>query len=335
MVLLIREGFEALFSDVRTIREHLATFAVEHAETPMIGRTHHVHATPITFGLKAATWVDEIDSHVERLKSLEERLFVVQFFGATGTLASLGEDGLAVQAALADDLDLSVPETPWFAARDRFAELLQVLAVVSKTLSKIARQILLLNRSEIGELGEPIPAGEVGSSTMPHKQNPMRSETIIALATLVSVHAGVMTDLMEGYDERDYATWLVEFAILPETFLYASRITANAVTVLGNLDVNEESMAENPLLNGELVTSEAVMMRLGADVGRASAHEIVYENAMAAIEGEETFSAVLCPDKRVTAHLSDDEIDRFTAPESYIGVSSRIIDSLLSSDDEV
>lgn len=330
MVLQIREGYRALLDDLKEVRAALYALTKAHRDTPAIGRTHHVHAIPITFGLKTATWLDEVDRHVERLEALAERLFVVEFFGATGTLASLGEDGERVQAELADELDLSLPDVAWFASRDRFAELLGVLAQAATTLGKIANQILMLNRPEIGEVHEPIPAGEIGSSTMPHKRNPMRSETTVALARLVRANAAVMTELMDGYDERDFSTWLAEFAVVPETFLYASRITANTVTVLEDLAVDPDAMQRNLEHYGGLVASEAVMMRLAEDVGRQVAHEIVYENAMAAISGDRSFVDYLRADDRVTEHLSGEELERVTDATRYTGRSTALVDRVLA-----
>lgn len=330
MVLQIREGYRVMRRDLVEIRSILRELTDEYQETPAIGRTHHVHAIPITFGLKTATWLDEVDRHLERLDSLADRLFAVQYFGATGTLASLDSDGEAVQIELAEELDLELPDVAWFASRDRFAELCQVLGLIATSLSKIANQVLMLNRPEIDEVNEPIPDGEIGSSTMPHKRNPMRSETTVALARLVRANTGVMTELMDGYDERDFATWLAEFAIIPEIFLYTSRITANTITVLDGLAVNSESMAENLNHFGGLVASEAVMMQLADDAGRQVAHEVVYENAMAAIGGNRSFLECLRDDERVTKHLSDDELERLTDPTEYTGLSAEFADRVLS-----
>jgi 3-carboxy-cis,cis-muconate cycloisomerase len=175
MVLLVREGFAIIERDLRAVCEALADLAAEHEETPIIGRTHHVHAIPMTFGLKAATWLDEVNRGLDRLAELRERLFVVEFFGAVGTLASLGDSGPEVQEYFAAELDLAIPNTAWFAARDRFAELTNVFATIAGSLAKVARNVLLLGREEIREVAEHIPVESVGSSTMPHKENPVRS----------------------------------------------------------------------------------------------------------------------------------------------------------------
>lgn len=325
MLLQLRGAHELLVDDLREVEGILAELAEDHAETPMIGRTHYVHATPITFGLKAATWLDELHRHRRRLEELSDRLFVLQFFGATGTLASLDEGGEEVQAYLAEELDMGVPNVAWFVSRDRFAEFANVLGMVATTIGRIAGQILASNRPEMGELEEPIPEGEIGSSTMPHKRNPVRSETTVGLARLARAHAATMTELMTGLDERDFSTWLMEFAVLPELCLYTARALANAEEVLGDLTVDAEAMAENLGRFDALVTSEAVMMRLAEEVGRQTAHEIVHESAMAALDGDGDFRELLAADDRVAAHLSPEELAELTDPEEYTGYADRFV----------
>lgn len=324
LLLQLREGCDVIRRDLEEIKVTLADLAEEYAETPMIGRTHHVHATPITFGLKVATWLDELDRHLERLDELRERVFVIQFFGATGTLASVGDPGLEVQEHLADELDLAVPDAAWYTARDRFAELLSALAMMAGLFGRIAQQVLLLNRPEFQEVHEPIPEGEVGSSTMPHKRNPVKSEETLALSRLVRGNAAIMNQLLLGFDERDASAWFAEFAIVPETVLYVSRMLAYTREILDGLVVNPDEMASNLELYGSLVTSEAVMMELADAVGRQTAHDIVYESAMRAIHEDVSFEECLREDERVTGALTDAEIERVTDPTAYTGLADRI-----------
>jgi 3-carboxy-cis,cis-muconate cycloisomerase len=324
-LLQCREGLGIVRRDLRAIRTALAELATEHAETPMIGRTHHVHALPMTFGLKAATWLDEVDRHLDRLDDLEERLFDLQFFAAVGTLSSLGEDGLAVQEALAAELDLGVPDVAWYAARDRIAELVTTLAMVAATLGKISSQVLLYGRPEVGEIAEPVPEGEVGSSTMPHKRNPVRSEESQMLSRLVRSHAGVALEAMGGgYDERDASTWFTEMAVVPEAFLYTSRALSYVHEVLSGLVVDPEAMAENLHHHGGLVASEAVMMALADEVGRQTAHDLLLGIAGEALRTDRSFADCLRDDDRVTAALSDEQIERLTDPTAYTGLSARL-----------
>lgn len=324
MLLLCKEGLSAVRRDLESIATVLEDLAEAHAETPMIGRTHQVHAIPITFGLKLATWLDEINRHRERLDQMEERLSVVQFFGATGTLASLGEDGFDVQERFAEELDLEVPNTAWFSSRDRFAELMHVVEMISSTLGKVAKNVLMLNREEIGEVTEHVPEGIIGSSTMPHKKNPVQSERNVGLAAIVRGHAGVMQDVTEGFDQRDAGRWYAEYAVVPEAFTYLGSQLRNAENVLSELTVNPENMERNLRHHDGLVTSEAVMMALAKEVGRQTAHEVVHESAIEALYGDREFPDLLKEDDRVTGVLSESEIDTLTDPTEYTGLAARI-----------
>ena len=324
MILLVRDGIELLQAELSTIKSSLAELAEEHAETPMMGRTHHVHALPITFGLKAADWLDELSRGIDRLEQATERVLVIESFGAVGSLASLGEDGLAVQERFAEELDLAVPNTAWFAARDRFYELLNTFATIGGTLSRISRQVLMLNREEIGELSEPIPEGAVGSSTMPHKRNPVMSERTVGLGALLKGHASTMGALVENYDERDAGLWYAEYAIVPEAFLYLHRALYNVRDTLADLGVHADAMRENMNIHGGLVTSEAVMMGLADAVGRVTAHDIVYDAAMETYESDKTFEEILMEDERVAEALTPEELAALTDPANYTGVSDQI-----------
>jgi 3-carboxy-cis,cis-muconate cycloisomerase len=324
MVLLMREGLDLLFEEVERVRSELQALAVEHAETPMMGRTHHVHALPITFGLKAATWLDELDRDLDRLEAAADRALVVEFFGAVGSLASLGEDGLEVQERLADELDLDVPNTAWYASRDRTLELLNTFATLGGTLAKIGRNVLVLNREEIGELKEPIPEGMVGSSTMPHKRNPVKSERTVGLAALLRGHANAMTSLVEAHDERDAGLWYGEYALVPEAFLYLHRALRNTAETLEGLSVEVEAMRENMDLHDGLPTSEAVMMALAEHVGRQTAHDLVYDAAMEAATSDRGFEDCLLDDERIAEALSAEEVAQLTDPANYTGVSDTI-----------
>ncbi|WP_331232406.1 adenylosuccinate lyase [Natronorarus salvus] len=324
MLLLVRDGVRLLRAELDEITETLERLASEHAETPMIGRTHHVHALPITFGLKAADWLDELNRRDERLANAADKALVVEFFGAVGSLASLGEDGLEVQRRFADQLDLAVPNTAWFASRDRLLDLINAIAALGGTLSRIARQVLVLNREEINELSEPVPEGAIGSSTMPHKRNPVNSERTIALGALLRGHANVMASLVEHHDERDAGLWYAEYAVIPEAFLYVHRALRNTREVLEGLTVNATAMRKNAEIHGGLVASEAVMMALAESLGRVTAHDIVHKAAMEAYESERSFEEILLENDDVAKTLSADAIAELTDPTRYTGVSSVI-----------
>jgi len=324
LVLQIRDGLDVIGRDLAAVAEALEELTEEHAETPAMGRTHMVHALPITFGLKAASWLDEINRHRDRIETLRERVEVVQFFGAVGSMASLGEDGIAVQEGLAEEFDLAVPDVAWFAARDRIAETVTTLGMITSTLARIGKQVLLLNREEFEEVSEPFEAGEIGSSTMPHKRNPVRSEETVLLGRMTRAHVGTALELMETDDERDFSATLGEFAVVPETFLYASRALQYVHEVTAGLVVSEEAMRENLHHHGGLVASEAVMMGVAEELGRQTAHDVVHEAAMAALDGETSLADALLEDEQVAAAFSAEEIAELTDPEAYTGLSAQL-----------
>lgn len=329
VVLQVREALDVVRDTVTSIRDELAALADEYRDTPMIGRTHYVHAIPITFGLKVAVWVDELTRHLDRLDEVESRMLSLEFFGATGTLASLGEPGLEVQENLADELDLSVPNIVWQPSRDRFAELLGALAMIGSTLSKVARQVLFMHRPEVHEAQELVSEGHIGSSTMPHKRNPKRSETTVMLARLVREQSRLMNEVMETIDERDASTWYAEFAVIPNAFLYMSRLLENISDLLDNFEVYPEQMEENMDIHGDLVVSERIMMALAEEIGRQSAHDVVAENAWEALDSGRSFGSVLREDDRVTDALSESELEELLDASTYTGMSGTFVDRVL------
>ena len=330
LVLLSREAYEFVVRDVDEIRTTLESLIEEHKETPLVGRTQFRHGPPVTFGLVAATWLDELDRHAARLQELAERLFVVQFAGASGTIAALGEQGPAVVEQFAAELDLAVPSVGWTATRDRLVELVSVLSTLAGTLARIARRLLFLGRPEIAEVMEPLPAGEIGSSTNPHKRNPVYSQHTVGLSRLVRGLADVMGELAEGYDERDRTTWYVEFAVLPETFIYIGQMLANMKNALSGLEINVESMAETVSEAGPLIASEAVMMALAKPLGRQTAHELVRKHAQKARAEERRFVDCLLEDPQVTEQLSSAELESLTDPTTYLGSATAFATAVLA-----
>lgn len=329
-VLQLRDAIAIVERDLTALRDTLVTLAEDHAATPMMGRTHYVHATPITFGLKTAIWVDELDRHLDRLEALTDRLFVLQFFGATGTLASLGETGPPVQRSLADELDLALPDVCWQPARDRIAEAINLMAAIATSVGKLANTVLFLNRPEVGEVTEGIPAGSIGSSTMPHKRNPKKSETIVGLATVVRAYGHVMNEISDTVDERSASTWYIEFALIPETFLLTGRILEHARKLTESLDVNPDRMTENMGIYGGLVASERVMMTLAEALGRQTAHDIVHGAAMEAFTSDQDFTDCLLRDDQVAAHLTREDLAALTDPSTYTGLAEEFTAAVVS-----
>ena len=328
MILLVREAWPLLLADLDAIRERLAADARTHRDTLMVGRTHGQHALPVTFGYKLTVWVDEIDRHLDRFAEADSRIFVGNITGAVGTLASFGPHGHEMQRRALDRLGLGTPRTCWHSARDRVAEIAWLLVQGSGTLGKIANEIYNLQRSEIDEVREPFHLGKVGSSTMPHKRNPASAELAVALWRLVRGLIVPLTDALFQEHERDASALRVELAAIPELVVYCGALFARMRTVVENLEPVADRMQSNADLLGGLLLSERVMLALGAKVGKQTAHEIVYEVAMAAHESGIGFREQLAMDPRVAGHLAREEVEALLDPVQYLGLAGKIVDEV-------
>jgi adenylosuccinate lyase len=329
LVLQLKEAWALLLRDLREIRATLAERARRHKHTVMAGRTHGQQALPITFGYKLAVWVDEIDRHFERCREAEKRIFVGNITGAVGTMASFGAHGLEVQARTLDKLGLGTPRICWHSARDRVAEVACLLVQIAATLGKIANEVYNLQRTELGEAREPFRMGKVGSSTMPHKQNPSTVELVVALARLVRGSLVPLTDTLFQEHERDATCWRVEWAALPEACIYTGAIVHHMRRVLDGLEVSEAAMRRNLELLGGLLLSERVMLALGERIGKQTAHEVVYAIAMRACQEGVAFRDALLADERVAGHLDRGAIERLLDPGTYLGLAPLLVDRVV------
>ncbi len=329
MMLQVKEAWDILLRDLRHIREDLAQHARTHKNTVMAGRTHAQQALPITFGYKLATWVDEIDRHLERCAEAKPRVFVGNITGAVGTMASFEGKGIELQARTLAKLGLGVPRICWHAARDRIAEIAMLLVQMAGTMGKIANEIYNLQRTELNELREPFHMGKVGSSTMPHKQNPAIVELVVGLAHLVRGTLTPLTDALFQEHERDARCWRIEWAALPEAIVYTGAILQHMRKVVAGMEPHPEQMARNLEALGGLLLSERVMLALGEKIGKQTAHEVIYEIAMTATESGLPFREALIADDRVAAHLSPDEIDSLLDPASYVGEAPALVEAVV------
>ncbi len=329
-VLQMRAGVSLVSTRVERVRKALAVLAEAHRDTPMAGRTHLQHALPITFGYKAAVWLSSLDRHAERLQQLAPRLLVVEFSGASGTLASLGDRGLEVQAGLAEELDLGQPAITWHSARDAVAEAVQLLALISGSLAKIAFDISVMMTTELGEVSEPFVRHRGASSTMPQKQNPVSCELILAASKLVRNHATSMLDAMVHDFERATGPWHLEWSAVPEAFALTSGALAQAEFMLGGLQVNSANMARNLGHSQGLIVAEAVMMALAPHTGRKEAHDIVYLGCRRTVEEGGSLLDALCAMPEVVDVLGRDALARLTDPANYLGCAPAMVDRLLA-----
>ena len=329
-VLQIRDGIAIIEADLTALDTTLSALAKRHRDTVMAGRTHLQHALPITFGHKVAVWLSMIRRHRERLAQLKPRVLVGQFAGAAGTLASLGDQSLAVHDALMDDLGLGRPTMTWHSARDSVAETVGFLGLVTASLAKIATDVMLMMQTEIGEAFEPFVKGRGASSTMPQKRNPISCELIIAISKAVRQQAGLMLDAMLADHERATGPWHLEWIAVPESFIASASALHQARFMLDGLIVDAPRMRHNLDITGGLIVAEAVMMALAKHVGRGAAHDLVYASCRKVADGGGTLLSHLVIDGEITKHLDVPQLTALVDPANYLGVAGPMVDRLLA-----
>ncbi|AOZ08516.1 class-II fumarase/aspartase family protein [Cupriavidus malaysiensis] len=330
VALQVRDALDSIDADIRALRGILAGLALRHRDTPMAGRTHLQQALPVTFGYKAAIWLAMFDRHQQRLAELRPRVAVVEFAGAAGTLASLGEAGFAVQRALAEELGLGVPATTWHVARDGFAEAVNLLALVTGSLGKIALDIMIMASTEFAEVYEPFVKGRGASSTMPQKRNPISSELMLAASKAVRQHAGLMVDAMVQDFERATGPWHAEWIAIPESFVLTAGALHQARFALGGLIVDAARMKHNLGLSNGLIVAEAVMMGMAPHIGRQQAHDVVYDACRTVNESGGTLADALSALPEVTRHFDRAAIERLVDPANYLGLAPQMVDRALA-----
>ena len=323
-LLVLRQAHGIFLRLIGEALSALADLAERGAEMPIAGRTHGQHALPATFGYKPAVWIDEMIRHVERFRQAAPRIFVAMLGGGAGTFASLGAQGPAVQAALAKHLGMQPMRVPSRTLGDHLAENICLMGLVAATSAKIAREIYTLMKTEYGEVEEPVPPGTVGSSTMPQKRNPKLCQDIIAAAAEVRANVPLALEAMQTEHEADRTTSLVMEAAEARAAIALGDALARLVEVLQGLRLDPARMRRNLDLGGGLIMAEAVMLNLGAKIGRQHAHDVVYDAAQAAFVEGRAFAELLAADPRVTAHLDRDAIAGLLDPTAYTGLCAEM-----------
>jgi len=330
-VLQLRQAFEIITADLDRVTDTLARLTEKHRATLIAGRTWMQQALPTTFGLKLAGWLDALDRHHERIRETQKRCLVLQFGGAVGTLASLHTKGLDVAQALADDLGLPLPDLPWHAHRDRVAEIATTLGLLAGTLGKIGCDISLLMQTEVAEVSEPSGAGRGGSSTMPHKHNPVTSAVLLAAAMRVPSLVSTMLSGMVLQHERGLGGWHAEWETLPEILQLTGGALHHLSEMLPNLKIDTQKMRDNLELTRGLLSAEAVAMTLGPEIGRLAAHQLVEAASHRAIAEGKHLREILPENPEVTKHLDAAQMDKLFDPQEYLGVAERLINRALAS----
>jgi len=330
LVLQIRGGLAAIEPDLQRLTAALAALAETHAKTVMIGRTLLQQAVPVTFGLKAAGWLAAVERTRARLAEAGRAASVLQFGGAAGTLAALGDRGLDVAAALAKELDLVLPALPWHGHRDRLVDLAAALGLLVGALGKMARDLSLLMQTEVAEAFEPAGQGRGGSSTMPHKRNPIACAVALAAATRVPPLVATLLAAMPQEQERGLGSWHAEWETLPAIFLLASGALHHMTEAIAGLTVDAARMGENIGATRGLVMAEAVTMALADRIGRLEAHHLVESACRRALAEGAHLRDVLARDPAVAGQLTPGMLDRLFAPESYLGMAERFVQRVLA-----
>ncbi|KPM44502.1 hypothetical protein AK830_g2047 [Neonectria ditissima] len=356
-VLQIQSGLAIVERLLRQTAASLQSTCTKYRDTPMAGRTHLQYALPITFGYKCGVWLSGLLRHIERLEQLKERCLLVQFGGAAGTLASLGntDKGIRVRKRMAALLNLRDPIITWHVSRDTIAEVVGFLAMVGGSLGKVALDLILMSSNELNEVcigpkrycqqpalqdhadkilhqvAEPYVPHRGASSTMPQKRNPISSEIILAQSKILRAQAGLVLDAMVSDFERASGPWHLEWAALPTAFIAAVGALHQAHFALSGLQVNADAMAMNLQSTRGLIVAEAVMMELARYEGRQEAHEIVYKACVDAHEDKKSLQDALEKMPQVVKHLDSAQLTTLCDPTKYMGCCQLMVDELLES----
>jgi 3-carboxy-cis,cis-muconate cycloisomerase len=330
-MLSLRAAIDALLPDINRAVAGFARLAQQHRTTAVVARTWLQHALPMPFGLKLAEYAAALHRSRIRLRRLRDEALALQFGGAAGTLAALGDKGWLVAEKLADELKLPLPEAPWHTHRDRIAEAASVFAILAGTCGKIARDVSLMMQTDVAEAFEPSGEGRGGSSTMPHKRNPVAAATALAAATMAPNLAATIFAAQVQDHERSAGPWHAEWPTLPMLQLVTSGALAAIVDIAEGLEVDAARMRLNLDATHGLIMAEAVTMALAEKIGKSEAHHLVEAASKKAVADKKDLREVLTKDPKVAAYLAADRIAKLFEPMAYQGVSQALIDRLLAS----
>ena len=329
MVLQVRDGLGLLETGLLAVGSACARLADEHRGTVMAGRTLLQQALPITFGLKAARWLGLVTRQLANLRSLRERVLVVQLGGAAGTLASLGDRGPRVVELTAQELGLGVPDLPWHAERDRVAEVAASLGILSGSIAKIAQDVVLLAQTEIGEVAEASAPGKGGSSTLPQKRNPVDAVEALAAARLAIGLVPVLLNAMPQEHERAAGGWQAEWAAVPHLFCFTAGAVERVRSMLEGLEVHPDRMRANLEEGGGVLMAEALSMALARQLGKDEAHRVVQAVSRRVAPDSTDLRRAAHEDAQVRAVLTSEDIDAALDPAHYLGSANIFVDRAL------
>lgn len=331
LVLLLKRAQPILLDDLKRTEEALLELAKKHKETVMLGRTLLQAAPPITFGLKAAGWLGELRRSAARLKAAFAEALILQFGGASGTLASLGDKGAKVADALAKELGLQYPDAPWHTHRDRLANLVCACGVLTGSLGKMAKDISLLMQNEIAEAAEPGGKGRGGSSTMPHKRNPTACALALSAGYRTPGLVATFLSTMVQEHERAVGGWHAEWPVIASVIQATGLATASMAEVAEGLSVDAARMRQNIENTNGAIFAERVMMLLGTRLGRDVAHKLLEEATRQSVAQNKHLAEVLAEMPEVASQIDRTTLQQLEVPEQYLGSAERFRKALLSS----
>ena len=321
-LLLVKQCHDFYIKQLKQLLLTLAELADRTKGYALPGRTHGQHAVPATFGYKVAVWIDELSRHLNRLKGCEERVFVTMLGGGAGTMASVGKEGIETQNLMAEILGMGSMSMPSRVIGDHITEYVTILGLISATSSKMAREVYTMMKQEFGELEEPISEGSVGSSTMPQKRNPKRSNQIVASAAEVRTLVSLSLESMQTEHEADSALESMSTRALYGSCQLVGNILILLNELFSNIQVFPDRMRKNLDLSGGLIMSERVMLELGKKIGRQKAHDAVYEAAQKSVNQARPFTETLGEEPEVVNILNEEQIADLLDPEQYTGLCS-------------
>ena len=333
LVLQLRDATSVILASLERASDGAAILARTHATTVIAGRTWMQHATPTTFGLKAAGWMSALDRAHTQLVQAQAGISVLQLGGASGTLAALGDRAHDIAATMATELDLAVPTLPWHAHRDRLATLACALGVAIGTMGKIARDVALLAQTEVAEAFEAQAEGRGGSSTMPQKRNPVSASVILAAATRAPGLVATMLAAMPQEHERALGGWQAEWETMPALVRVAAGAAWHTAAILGGLEVDAARMRANANMTLGVSMSEAVSMELAMHIGKFDAHRTIGAAGKRALEEKRPLGDVLATMPEVTRHLKPNDIKRALDPVHYLGAAEQMVRDALAMHD--
>ncbi len=328
--LQIKASLDIIEAKLKALLEVLLDMAVENKNLVCAGRTHGQMAVPTTYGLRFAIWASEVARHIDRLREIRPRAAVGKMSGAVGTQAAFGKDGMRIQQRVMEILGLNeVDVSNQVVQRDRHAEVICLLALIASTLDKICVEIRTLQRTEIAEVEESFGKKQVGSSTMPHKRNPIRSEQVCGLARIVRSEVEPAFANIPLWDERDLTNSSCERVVFPEAFILTDHILNLCIRILKGLRIRKENVERNLMMLKGLNLAEAVMVELAKrGAGRQRSHEILRVASMRAFEEGRELKDVLVEDGTITEFISEKELEDMLDPHKYIGTAVEQVERL-------